>query len=99
MLEPGFYNMDCMEGMREFPDGFFTECVDLPRGDAGADEIAHRVVNDLELMPRFPHKPDLIRVFNSYRHCNYLPIPFRMPAKTSSIDCVPSTVAMIPFLV
>lgn len=24
MLEPGFYNMDCMEGMREFPDGFFN---------------------------------------------------------------------------
>ena len=23
MLEPGFYNMDCMDGMREFPDGFF----------------------------------------------------------------------------
>ena len=24
MLEDGFYNMDCMEGMREFPDGFFN---------------------------------------------------------------------------
>lgn len=23
MLSPGFYNMDCMDGMRQFPDGFF----------------------------------------------------------------------------
>ena len=23
VMEPGFYNMDCMEAMREFPDGFF----------------------------------------------------------------------------
>ena len=24
MLEPGFYNMDCMEGMKGFPDGYFN---------------------------------------------------------------------------
>lgn len=23
MIEPGFYNMDCMEGMKQFPDEFF----------------------------------------------------------------------------
>ena len=23
MIERGFYNMDCMEAMREFPDNFF----------------------------------------------------------------------------
>lgn len=22
-MEPGFYNMDCMEAMKGFPDGFF----------------------------------------------------------------------------
>lgn len=23
MIEPGFYNMDCMQAMKEFPDKFF----------------------------------------------------------------------------
>lgn len=32
------YNMDCMEGMREFPDGYFDlAVVDPPYGDAGQD--------------------------------------------------------------
>lgn len=33
MLEAGLYNMDCMEGMRQFPDGFFDlAVVDPPYG-------------------------------------------------------------------
>ena len=33
MMEPGFYNMDCMEAMKEFPDGFFDlAIVDPPYG-------------------------------------------------------------------
>lgn len=33
MLESGFYNMDCMEGMRQFPDKFFDlAIVDPPYG-------------------------------------------------------------------
>ena len=33
MLAPGFYNMDCMDGMREFPDGYFElAIVDPPYG-------------------------------------------------------------------
>ena len=33
MLGPGFYNMDCMEGMKEFPDGYFhLAIVDPPYG-------------------------------------------------------------------
>jgi len=33
MLEPGFYNMDCMEGMKQFPDKFFDiAIVDPPYG-------------------------------------------------------------------
>jgi site-specific DNA-methyltransferase (adenine-specific) len=33
MLDFGFYNMDCMEGMREFPDQFFDlAIVDPPYG-------------------------------------------------------------------
>ena len=33
MLENGFYNMDCMQGMKEFPDGYFDlAIVDPPYG-------------------------------------------------------------------
>ena len=34
MLEAGLYNMDCLEGMKEFPDGYFDlAIVDPPYGD------------------------------------------------------------------
>ena len=37
MLAPGFYNMDCIAGMKEFPDNYFDlAVVDPPYGDAGA---------------------------------------------------------------
>lgn len=33
MLTTGFYHMDCMDGMKEFPDGFFDlAIVDPPYG-------------------------------------------------------------------
>ena len=39
MLDFGFYNMDCMEGMKEFPDNYFDlAIVDPPYGDANGDE-------------------------------------------------------------
>jgi len=39
MLEAGFYNMDCMDAMREFPDKFFSlAVVDVPYG-IGADKM------------------------------------------------------------
>ena len=35
MLDFGFYNMDCMEGMKEFPDNYFDlAIVDPPYGNA-----------------------------------------------------------------
>lgn len=38
MMEPGFYNMDCMDAMREFPDGFFDlAVVDPPYGDGSGN--------------------------------------------------------------
>ena len=38
MLDFGFYNMDCMEGMKEFPDNYFDlAIVDPPYGDGGAN--------------------------------------------------------------
>ena len=36
MLDFGFYNMDCLEGMRQFPDNYFElAIVDPPYGDGG----------------------------------------------------------------
>lgn len=36
MLNFGFYNMDCMEGMKQFPDKYFDlAIVDPPYGDGG----------------------------------------------------------------
>ena len=36
MLDYGFYNMDCMEGMKQFPDNYFDlAIVDPPYGDGG----------------------------------------------------------------
>lgn len=35
-MPPGFYNMDCMDAMRQFPDDFFDlAIVDPPYGDGG----------------------------------------------------------------
>lgn len=36
MLDFGFYNMDCMDGMKQFPDNYFDlAIVDPPYGDGG----------------------------------------------------------------
>lgn len=46
MLDFGFYNMDCMEGMKEFPDKYFDlAIVDPPYGDGGGSGQAR---NDSE---------------------------------------------------
>lgn len=38
MMGPGFYLMDCMAAMREFPDKFFDlAVVDPPYGDGNAE--------------------------------------------------------------
>lgn len=37
MLDFGYYNMDCMQGMKEFPDNYFDlAIVDPPYGGGGA---------------------------------------------------------------
>lgn len=38
-LAAGFYNMDCMEGMRRFPDGFFDLAIVDPPYGIGADNF------------------------------------------------------------
>ena len=36
MLDFGYYNMDCMQGMKEFPNNYFDlAIVDPPYGDGG----------------------------------------------------------------
>ncbi len=43
MLDYGFYNMDCMDGMKQFPDKYFDlAIVDPPYGDGGAVETARQ---------------------------------------------------------
>lgn len=38
MLGAGFYNMDCMEALKDYPDGYFDlAVVDPPYGDAMGD--------------------------------------------------------------
>mgnify|MGYP003290117718 CR=1 FL=1 len=40
MLDFGFYNMDCMEGMKQFPDKYFDlAIVDPPYGDANGQFV------------------------------------------------------------
>lgn len=40
MLDFGFYNMDCMDGMKEFPDKYFDlAIVDPPYGSGGKLEL------------------------------------------------------------
>lgn len=41
MLENGLYNMDCMEGMREFPDKYFDLAICDPPYGIGYDKKAH----------------------------------------------------------
>ena len=40
MLDFGFYNMDCMEGMKEFPDKYFDLAIVDPPYGIGYDTIA-----------------------------------------------------------
>jgi site-specific DNA-methyltransferase (adenine-specific) len=51
MLDFGFYNMDCMEGMKEFPDKYFElSIVDPPYG------LGESVVNSGGRFKRYENK-------------------------------------------
>ena len=51
MLDFGYYNMDCMEGMKEFPDKYFDLCiVDPPYG------LGSSVVNSSGCFARYTNK-------------------------------------------
>ena len=50
MLESGFYNMDCMEGMAQFPDKFFELAIVDPPYGIGMDggNVGYKGFNDFE---------------------------------------------------
>lgn len=62
MLDFGFYNMDCMEGMKEFPDKYFDlAIVDPPYGinaDSGTNGFGHSEVRRYSAKwdKEIPHK-------------------------------------------
>ena len=36
VYESGFYNLDCMDALKEYPDNYFDLCIaDPPYGDGG----------------------------------------------------------------
>ena len=61
MLDFGFYNMDCMEGMKQFPDKYFDlAIVDPPYG--GNDAIGLK--NNKEYKSQSAKRKDY-RIFNN----------------------------------
>lgn len=46
MLDFGFYNMDCMEGMKEFPDGYFELAIVDPPYGIGYDTKAQKTAGE-----------------------------------------------------
>lgn len=42
MLDFGYYNMDCMQGMKEFPDGYFDLAIVDPPYGIGYDTQAEK---------------------------------------------------------
>ena len=58
MLDFGYYNMDCMEGMKQFPDHYFDlAIVDPPYGDGGGvrgatENASGNVSTDTGTIPR-----------------------------------------------
>ena len=86
MLDPGFYNMDCMDGMKEFPDKYFDlAIVDPPYAIEKAFNATSRIekygdmhtVNDLR--PNKDYFSELMRVSKNqivwgFNHlCDLLP--------------------------
>lgn len=41
MLDFGFYNRDCMEGMKEFPDKYFDLAIVDPPYGGGSSQSVH----------------------------------------------------------
>ena len=62
MLESGFYNMDCMDGMAQFPDKFFDLCITDPPYGVGVKYgcFDDTQVNLREFVSKF--MPEILRV-------------------------------------
>ena len=53
MLESGFYNLDCMDGMKQFPDKFFDlAIVDPPYGINVASHVNGALIGGGETIRR-----------------------------------------------
>ena len=58
MLEAGFYNMDCMDGMKEFPDKYFDlAIVAPPYGDASQNRggVLEQIRRTVRKVPHDTH--------------------------------------------
>lgn len=53
MLENGFYNMDCMQGMKEFPDGYFDLAIVDPPYGGGSDDYTAQTQRFGGWFPRY----------------------------------------------
>ena len=63
MLDFGFYNMDCMDGMKQFPDAFFDlAIVDPPYGI----NIGHNADGNITIVGGQDHSVE--RIIHAYGH-------------------------------
>lgn len=65
MLDFGFYNMDCMQGMKEFPDKYFElAIVDPPYGIGASKDVVRHKHNkkDWDIPPTQEYFVELFRV-------------------------------------
>lgn len=58
MLDFGFYNMDCMDGMKEFPDKFFDLAIVDPPYRNMSENQPTKDMRERGTMAKFGNKPD-----------------------------------------
>jgi site-specific DNA-methyltransferase (adenine-specific) len=56
MLESGFYNMDCMDGMAQFPDKFFELAIVDPPYGIGMDGAKETIKNGVQIRKSYDFK-------------------------------------------
>ena len=91
MLDFGFYNLDCMEGMKDFPDNFFElAIVDPPYGDAsenrggGTGSGSGSTSTRIHKQSKNCRKPD-----GSWGYPNWWNVGEEIPKKIVSWDIAP----------
>ena len=89
MLDFGFYNMDCMEGMKEFPDKYFDlAIVDPPYGDpnggGGTDLVNGSTATRIHKQQKNCRKPD-----GTWGYPNWWNVGEQIPKKIIAWDIAP----------